>query len=79
MAVCCIFFKLEAHQTALIVSSLLPHPNQQVQIKKQKVRQLPFLSAAGCHSENIYDIFSRVEKPSEDRTWRLFLINMKGF
>jgi len=49
MAVCCTFFKFEAHQTAIIVSSGLPHTTQQVLILK-KMHQKPFLSAAGSHT-----------------------------
>ncbi len=65
----------------------LPHPTQQVQILK-KVCQTAvtnLLSAAGCrldmqHSplKTYHRTFSRAEKPSEDITRHLFLMNMKG-
>jgi hypothetical protein len=73
------FLKFEACQTAIIVSSGLPHPTEQVQILK-KVRQLTITADyhlptgwAALPSEKISRRFSRAEKPLL-RT----LMNMKG-
>jgi hypothetical protein len=66
-------------QTAIIVSSEFPHPTQQVQILK-KGSKWPLLYVAGWAAQPSEDIslrFSKTEKPPEDITWCLFLINFK--
>ncbi len=66
----------------------LSHPNPESLNSNKKGVKLPFLSAEGCHHTSLegqhcplityHGVFSRVEKPSDYITSRLFLINKKG-
>ncbi len=89
IAVWCTFFKFNGHQTTIIVSRGLPHPTHQVQIFKRAPYCHYYLqqavapdwmgSIALCELKyTLNAVFSRVEKPSEDMTSRLFLVNIKG-
>jgi hypothetical protein len=83
-----LFFIFEARQRAITVCSGLPQPTKQVQIFK-KVDQTaiticsgllyPTMAAQPSKDMYITAFFSRAEKPSEDITRCLFLMNMKGF
>jgi hypothetical protein len=76
------FFKILSAQTDIIVCSGHPHP---IQILK-KVRQTAITICTGLVNPDgqyiplwiYHGFFSRAEKPSEDITRRLFLMNMKG-
>jgi hypothetical protein len=87
MAVWRAFLSFKARQTAIIISSGLLHLTQGVQILKN-VRQTASTICSGLSHptgwaalppENIsQSFFSRVEKPSEDKNSRLFVMNIKG-
>jgi hypothetical protein len=82
-----LFFKFEARQTAIIVSAQqrAATPNLASSNFKKKCANCHFYLQQAvtdghhCPLKTYYDIFSRAEKPNEDITWRLYLMNMKGF
>jgi hypothetical protein len=78
-------FKFKAHQIAIIVSSGLPHPTQQVPILKKRLNGhtncrglLHMTGLAALPSENISQRFFQGKKPSAEDITSRFLMNMKG-